>query len=314
MYYPLLRGKQFELKALREFSKETEDKSRIIPIIEPVRSDFKLLNVAIEEIMANQMKFALILNPQNGDFKHATIKFNFLNDNQKLISNLSNWIPAFYYNRDLINFINSIENIKIKNGLIILDNIDEDDLDLWNLLKTGCFTHIVVKTNSSVPRRLFKKLSETGCNLIRLDDSFKQRNRNADYLNSIDEFFSESPFYFNFDHFKGFSDYTVLSSEFSEGGSLPYVLAIHLTYKKDEDRIFVHHFLSDSNITNLNIREKFKEAADKVAPFFNAKFKTKAISELIAKANSPQGYPGLGYLKKLSIKNHLELINSLDSF
>jgi hypothetical protein len=38
---------------------------------------------------------------------------------------------------------------------------------------------------------------------------------------------------------------------------------------------------------------------------------TKAVSELIDKAEKDYGYPGLGYLKKLSIKNHLELIKSL---
>ena len=35
------------------------------------------------------------------------------------------------------------------------------------------------------------------------------------------------------------------------------------------------------------------------------------VEELILKANDSNGYPGLGYLKKLSIKNHLELILSL---
>ena len=36
-----------------------------------------------------------------------------------------------------------------------------------------------------------------------------------------------------------------------------------------------------------------------------------ASKEIIEKANASEGYPGLGYLKKLSVKNHLELILSL---
>ena len=42
-------------------------------------------------------------------------------------------------------------------------------------------------------------------------------------------------------------------------------------------------------------------------------FRTSAVDELIEKAKSDNGYPGLGYIKKLSLKNHLELINHVMS-
>ena len=38
---------------------------------------------------------------------------------------------------------------------------------------------------------------------------------------------------------------------------------------------------------------------------------TAAVDELIEKASQEDGYPGLGYIKKLSILNHLELINGI---
>ena len=61
-------------------------------------------------------------------------------------------------------------------------------------------------------------------------------------------------------------------------------------------------------MTNNDIRGKFKEAASKVEPFFREKEKTDAVNEIITKSEDSDGYPGLGYLKKLSISNHLELI------
>lgn len=70
MYYPYLRGKQFELLALREFSTKFKDNKRIIPIIEPVKTQFNGLNAATSTMLENGMKFALILNPNDGDFKH----------------------------------------------------------------------------------------------------------------------------------------------------------------------------------------------------------------------------------------------------
>lgn len=37
MYFPYLRGKQFELLALRSFSQSNQDCESIVPIIEPVK-------------------------------------------------------------------------------------------------------------------------------------------------------------------------------------------------------------------------------------------------------------------------------------
>lgn len=38
MYFPYLRGKQFELLALREFANKNASNRKIIPIIEPVKT------------------------------------------------------------------------------------------------------------------------------------------------------------------------------------------------------------------------------------------------------------------------------------
>lgn len=74
-----------------------------------------------------------------------------------------------------------------------------------------------------------------------MDDCFKTRTRNADYALEDDELFSEEPFYYMNDGYDGFSDYTTLPSDYVEGGMMPYAVAIHLSYKKDEDRLNVHH-------------------------------------------------------------------------
>ena len=74
--------------------------------------------------------------------------------------------------------------------------------------------------------------------------------------------------------------------------------------------IYIHHFVSDSNRTRADIRGKFSEAVQKVPSFYydNNIVITNAVQDLINRANSGDGYPGLGYLKKLSVLNHLELI------
>lgn len=76
MYYPYLRAKLYELKALKEFSKEHEGQNSIVPIIEPVKQQPDMLNSTIDEMLTNGLRFALILNPTDGDFKHPTVTFD----------------------------------------------------------------------------------------------------------------------------------------------------------------------------------------------------------------------------------------------
>lgn len=315
MYYPYLRAKQYELKALKEFSVEQAKQNSILPILEPVKQQTSALEIAIEEMIANELKFALILNPNDGDFKHPNITFDLWKHN-KSMGKVKNqlWIPAFLYSiNNAQNIAKTINDNCLQNVMLIFKTcMSIDDNIAWKLINNTCVEYVVNAFGSTVSRRLKNKLQETAKQIIRLDDCFKSKTRNADYALEVDELFSEEPFYYESeDKFNGYSDYTTLPSDYVEGGMLPYALAIHFSYRKNADQLFVHHFVSDSNETNTDIRGKFKEAAGKIEPFYNGKTKTAAVKEIIAKAKDPNGYPGLGYLKKLSIKNHLELILSL---
>ncbi|XXA88867.1 sce7725 family protein [Lacticaseibacillus rhamnosus] len=62
MYFPLLRGKQFELIALRELLENHLLSGKITPIIEPIRatSTFKSVLMLFQE---KQRNIAVIQNP-----------------------------------------------------------------------------------------------------------------------------------------------------------------------------------------------------------------------------------------------------------
>lgn len=314
MYYPYLRAKQYELKALKEFSEEYKTQNSITPILEPVKQLPNALNAAIDELLTNGLKFALILNPKDGDFKHSTVHFNAWREHNNLMTNKEGWIPSFLYSKgNAEEILSMIDENKLEHVMIIFRTcIDMDDKSAWEIINNRSVDYVVNAFGSSFLRRLGRRLGGTGKKIIRLDDCFKSKSRNADYALNIDELFSEEPFYYNENNLYGYSDYTTLPSEYTEGGMLPYALVIHLSYRKNEDQLYVHHFVSDNNETNSNIRGKFREAAQKIAPFYKDKDKTNAVNELIEKAEESDGYPGLGYLKKLSIKNHLELILSLN--
>lgn len=313
MYYPYLRGKQFELLALREFSCEYKNNDKIVPIIEPVKSQVNGLNQTISSLMDNGMRFAVILNPNEGDFKHENIDNDILKGLPSLTANKEKWIPAYIFKNNVTKLLEHADNNNLTSLMIVFPSgADVNNRSLMELLSNEKVTYIVsgnLSNNRSVRGRLLK----LGKNLISLEDRFHGRTRNADYAEETDEIFSEDFAFYRDDRLSGFADFTSMPKDFIDGGMLPYAIAIHLTYLKSEDQIFIHHFVSDNNFDQSNIRGKFHEAAIKIEPFYNENHlvHTAAVDEFIQKSNSDDGYPGLGYIKKLSIKNHLELINTI---
>ena len=69
MYYPYLRGKQYELLALKEFAAGTESPRFVWPILEPVRDPDtnSAFGRAIAGLVEGQMDFTVIVNPTVGD-------------------------------------------------------------------------------------------------------------------------------------------------------------------------------------------------------------------------------------------------------
>lgn len=310
MYYPFLRAKQFELKALREIAQENPENTYLCPIIEPVKSSFNTLNIAIRDMKKWKMKFVLILNPYEGDF--ANVDIDVLSNTFEDLKD-ADWIPGLIYQRNSESIRKIIDDGALENVcLIFKDGIDfEHDSELESLLQSDSISSVVV-ANADI-RASKKKLQTLGKDIIRLDDCFNDQKRNVDYINNSEEQFSEAIFYFSEDNFAGFSDYTTLPKNFVSGGMLPYAIAIHLTYKPDGEMIYIHHFVSDSNINQANIQGKFAEAGGKAVAFFNSHpvyFKSTAINELEDYINNKK-YPGLGVLKKISIKHHLQLISNI---
>jgi hypothetical protein len=144
-----------------------------------------------------------------------------------------------------------------------------------------------------------------------LEDKFKPQVKNADYLRTPDEFFSDDHLYYEDDGFIGFGDYLTIGDDYAESGWLPYAIAIHLTYKKENDEIWIRHFVSDSNSDTTDVAGKFGEALEKLIEFVDGEsITTGAINEFRALHMSGH-YPGLGSVKKLSIKHHIELVHDL---
>lgn len=67
MYFPYLRGRQYELIALRELLTNNKLGNNVIPIIEPVRLSPTLVST-LEGFKDKGQKCSLIMNPDVGSF------------------------------------------------------------------------------------------------------------------------------------------------------------------------------------------------------------------------------------------------------
>jgi hypothetical protein len=310
MYYPYLRAKQFELLAIREFVSQLEnDNRKIFPVIEPVKNTFSSLNKTMKILVEKAFPFALIINPQVGEIVDQTvlIEGNIPEDIKKCDFFYPTYVVPASVSYNAIK--NHIAKEKYRNVMLVLSNVgDIDNQDFISLYSNDNIRVVIIEQEN---RTLKKRLLDFGKAVVLLKDNFNTQKRNSDYLNRCDELFTEEHSFYKDDGYSGFSDYTTIGKDFLEGGRLPYAVAIHLTYKKSQEQVWIRHFVSDTNDDNSNIQGKFGEAARKAVCFLNEKNMHYQACEELRKYYNGETYPGLGMIKKISIKNHLELMNDI---
>ncbi len=315
MYYPYLRGKQFELIALRELSNfMSVNRDKISPIIEPVKDSSTLKN-AIKSFRENNINFTLIINPQVGDLiKNSNKIFEIIKSE---LSNYNNYQVGIIFEKsvDLNLLIEDISNANIHpQGFTLIHNT-VIELEMLISIKNRCevlfpITNNVInfdKTNSN--RRYNRSFSSD--TLISLADYFSSQVKNSDYLN-LESVFTEEHLYYKQEGYKGFGDFLTIGDNYSESGFMPYAVAIHISYAESNGKINIKHFVSDSNGDTSDIGGKFAEANDKLVVWCDSiGIKTTAIKQF-KELKETGHFPGLGVIKKLSIINHIELmINSI---
>jgi hypothetical protein len=307
MYFPYLRGKQFELIALRELCiLFPQELNKISPIIEPVKAS-STLNSTLAELANRNANFNIIINPRVGDLEGQY---------ESIIEIISSSIPEEYNNYQLAVIIDSKTErniaalIEFVNGLELNFNgitlIHKTEINSQNIAQITNQLDIVYNVIyfSKTSRRYYREFDAN--TLVSLDDYFEEQSRNADYLNQESDFSKEYRYYIQ-DGFVGFSDFLTIGDNYSESGFLPRAVAIHLSYL-DNDQIKVKHFVSDSNEDVADIGGKFSEAINKLVVWCNENnLNTAAINEF-RDLHERGHFPGLGTLKKLSIMNHIELI------
>lgn len=300
MYYPVLRGKQNELLALRELKDENLLSHNIIPLIEPIKESSSF-RIYLKSFRDSNRKIAVI---QNSELASYT---GFKEEEITAIKNSENFIEVYYVNNDsdlaLINF----NNDNNQHMIILGTNAEITNLESLRTPNLLC----VINTDN--PYMTADISREKLNNVIELRDYFHKEDRNQDYANNVDQLFSRDHLFYHDDGYIGFGDYSIIGDTYSDSGFAPKAVAIHIVYFDNKNILRIRHFVSDSNEDITNPAKKFSEALEKLIVWYDStdfdkiKNDSSALIEF-KKVYETKKYSGLGFIKKLSIKHHLEIL------
>jgi len=308
MYYPYFRGKQFELVLLREMAHLIAS-NPINPIIEFVRDNFSSVQRVLGNLVDAEAKFTVIINPLFGEL---------VGEQDRILGFIEDVVPQDYENMSLgyiVNHNTDIQHLRetIRGGdrgnyaIIHYGHADGELISAETNSSDNIKTHIFIGNYTS---KLYQRHFQVGGvrrGLIR--DGFRIR-RNVDYPPS--EHFSDLHITYTDEGMDDFGDFLIVGDEYREVGGPAFAVAIHLTYLNSEEDMFVMHFISERTGSPVDPAGKFQEALEKLVAELDRRgtllFCSDACNEyrdLFRRSH----FPGLGYVKKLSMQHHLELLS-----
>jgi len=314
MYFPYLRGKQYELLALKELSVLLGAEQKVMPIIEPVRSAAGSgLDRCLNSLIETEIDFVLVLNPSVGELRSPLVApdlSNYLSQHDKSATwNLGLLVDE---NSDVDALIRSFRSAvePQQRRLTLIHKGTASGLDELPALTSDLHRQFDV-IDDRWRRRYFRDLLTTS-NGVTLRDGFPGEERNSAYLSKEESVFTDDHLFYTEENWYGFSDYVTVGEPYSDGGFTPRAVAIHWTYEPQAGGpVMIRHFTSESNGDTSNVGGKFLEAVTKLVTFLDAHDIHTVASEVMRVHAANSTYPGLGIVKKLAIQNHLQLMSSI---
>lgn len=306
MYFPYFRGKQFELSSIRETA-DVLAGANFVPIVEPVRQALGGVARAIDAMLLSGGQAIVIVNPRHGDFKEdgATIE-----DMLQEHSSNDAISPAVLLRSETEPSVAvaMVGRFAERPLTVIHDGFTDAPLIAGVLAKRGLPTRnvFVEEQANMLYRRRFM-----GSERVLVRDGF-ERKKNADYAR-LDNFSDLHATFASDLGMNGFGDFLTVGDYYSEAGGPAYAVAIHLTFIDPalDDAMMIYHFVSDTNDTPTDPAGKFAQALAKLMYVLDSGssnlVETSAVQEFRSLFERGH-FPGLGYIKKLSIKHHIETL------
>lgn len=310
MYFPYLRGKQFELIALRELA-AVINPDKVIPLIEPWKKNTKGLEKALIELAKKRVRVQLIVNSNCGELANEVFGLVTLIDRLSG-AGVDTIIPAFLVRDEedycLIRKVTADRGYR-KSGyaLIHLDHV-YTTAELSTFAKeTACLFSTIQVNRVFALQRKYRPVPSAF-----LYNPFTRRPKWNKFLFEADEEFSSDYMYYRQEGYDAFGDYLTLREEFTELDILPGTAVIHFTYKVDGDEaIRIRHFTWDCDDDTLGFGGDFYKGLSQLVGFADARGIDSVAVRRFRDYHDRKAFPGFGVIKKLSIMHHIELVQSL---
>ncbi|WP_125570710.1 sce7725 family protein [Lacticaseibacillus songhuajiangensis] len=271
-YYPLIRGRQYDLLALID-AVQAGLSERIIPIVEPVK-DIAALPRLVKAFAKAQHPLYILQNPQVGQYG--------------LLAQ-----PRFPIPYPLPTPVQAARYF------------DGTDAPAPLLL-----TQTYAQAQLLAPTQLALVIDEARVRAlphdrrILLADHTPSRRYTADYYTVQDELYQ---YPLKFQQGVGLADYPLASVNYDEHGYPQRAIALHLLYER-EGALWVHHFVSVNNADFSKPGAKFLEALATLTPWLavHPDAATQATMQL-ERLSTDQHFPGLGTVRKLELAHWLAI-------
>lgn len=139
-------------------------------------------------------------------------------------------------------------------------------------------------------------------------DPFRRQDRNADY--PAREFFTDMNTLAGNPQCVDFGDFSIVGDHYMETGGPTYAVALHHIHFQDDGPLDISHFISDRTETSTDPAGKTMEALAKLVAAVDGGLvpnNTDACSGYRDMLEE-QRFRGLGYMKRLAIAHHLEVM------
>ena len=281
MYFPYIRGKQFDLLALKALLEQDCLSDAIQPIIEPVKQS-KTFWTTIDLFQRKQHPFYLVRNPQAGAFLTA-----------EGLAELQNVAApkAMIVDRP-------IETVEEKPDLWIIHQADQALASDW---RENTLPVLVSKE--------FRLLNKINGPKLLMEDPFTRLPKNSFYTECPDEGFSKTHHLYHKLGYAGFSDFSVDSKIYHEHSYPSKRLVLHWIYPTAEQDLRIVHLFSEEELPSQ--KEKFFEVMEALLQHEEEYPTQTAGLQLLVAAYQQRSFPGMGVIRKAAVMNHLELVSRL---
>ena len=289
---------------------EIRESGAVHPVIEPVRDIASgptlLRNLAA--LAEKRVACTVVINPEVGDMKGTSRTTELLAQLEPIFAANSRMRVGIQLSkegdvRELLGILEGSNRRYVADLFYGTAVISEETMQR---IARACDVAVHLAEDKNSVRRYRKTFS--GPSTVLLRDNFAKQERNQDYYPLEESIFTEDNIFFREDNYIGFGDYQTIGEPFKEGGSLPRVVAIHLTYQRPSDEaIFIRHFCSTPNGSSADTAGKYLQAVSKLVSFADQLGLNNSALRTFRSHLDQQTFPGLGVIKKLSIQNHIHV-------